>query len=45
MILEGIRDVGEPGQGFQGGVEKSRTVRLPDIVQLDVDVVGPQDEL
>ena len=45
MILEGIHDVGEPGRGFRGGVEKSRTVRLPDVVQLDVDVVGPQDEL
>ena len=45
MILEGIHDVGEPGRGFQGGIEESRAVRLPDVVQLDVDVVGPQDEL
>ena len=45
MILEGIHHVGEPGRGFQGGIEESRTVRLPDVVQLEIDVVGPQDEL
>ena len=39
MILEGIHHVGEPGRGFPGGIEKSRTVRLPNVVQLQIDVV------
>ena len=47
MILKGIHDVGEPGRGFQGGVENQvhRTSPSARVVQLAVDVVGPQDEL